>query len=362
VKPLQSKAEGDCLFISFELQFYGEVRGGNILRQREVEYIAACGKHSDFFKNYIEQEGSSVDEYLKGIATGAWGDTVDIYALAELFQQRVKVYDPEANLLATYGEVWAGIRPDIGLLFWNAKNHYDVVVPLTWHTVRHSTAPAPGIYEDSRIKKALADGPSKEVLEFREEILSKDILLGDVAEDALREGTADEPASVSEQEDYEPTQAFDSEEQEASYSHEPLSKSYLSSSAIEKKVLKREMEINFTNNKKAGGTLFVTDQERVAARKELVMDYQECLDIVHGLTCRNQQLEDTLKTVLDETDKAQEEREKREQGRDCSTQTDSKQDEPKGGKTTSAFKQPQSSNLAQHRTGAQAAQPKKEKL
>jgi hypothetical protein len=279
------------LFDSFELQVYGEVRGHKVVRQKNVEYIAACCKHSDFFNNYIEQEGSSVDKYLQDKSKGAWGDTPDIYALAELYQQRVMIYDPEANLIAVYGEVWSGLRPDIGLLFWHSKRHYDVVVPLTWNAGKPSTTPAPGKYEDRRIKRAQADGPSQEVLQFRDEILSKDILLGDVA-DALVEGTVDEPASDSKQ-----------EEQEASESRQPLSTSYLNSHAIETKIFKREMTIIFTPYPESD-TESGTDQKPAAARKELEKDYEECLEVCHGLVCRNLQLEDTLKTVLDETDRA----------------------------------------------------------
>ena len=78
-------------------------------------------------------------------------ENIDIYAPSEIYCQNVLVYDTDAWLIASFGEVWSERGTAIGLVFNSQKRHYDAVVSFAWDNDLHSIAGAPGKLEDIQI-------------------------------------------------------------------------------------------------------------------------------------------------------------------------------------------------------------------
>ena len=51
---MKTKAVGECLFESFEMQVYGKVTEQKIVRMKNVEYLTASATSDSFFTQYIE--------------------------------------------------------------------------------------------------------------------------------------------------------------------------------------------------------------------------------------------------------------------------------------------------------------------
>ena len=170
----QILGQGDCLFDAIERQVYGYVTGEKVVRKKIVEYIAAAATKDDFYVKLITQQGASLENYLEDKSKKAWGDKIEIYAAAEMYQLHVSVYDRSTKIIATYGEIWKFKPERILLLYSFDMEHYDAIGTSYGYASIFENQPKLNEIEDRMISQLKENGPSEQVLQYRRELIEKD--------------------------------------------------------------------------------------------------------------------------------------------------------------------------------------------
>ena len=119
---------GDCLFMAFAHQVYGDDSLHELLRAKCCDFMEL---HSERFKQFIAEENyQNFAHYLHTMrALRTWGGNLEITALSELYQRRVEIYAQETTPRITFSESvnYSNDLPPIRVSFKNG-NHYDSVV------------------------------------------------------------------------------------------------------------------------------------------------------------------------------------------------------------------------------------------
>ena len=120
--------DGNCLFLAFSHQIYGDDRLHKIVRAKCCNYMEM---HSDRFKDFIVgQNYIDFAHYLDAMRTlRTWGGNLEITAISELYQRRVEIYAQETTPSITFSESvnYDNDFPPFRISFKNG-NHYNSVV------------------------------------------------------------------------------------------------------------------------------------------------------------------------------------------------------------------------------------------
>jgi len=115
--------DGNCLFRSVAHQIYGDVNLHAKVRADCYDYM---WKNRDFFSLYVAEDLSTYIQRQRQL--NQWGDHVEIFAMREMFNKNVEVYDkdnvdkPKPLGLAIYDSL------PIMRLSFHGNNHYNSVV------------------------------------------------------------------------------------------------------------------------------------------------------------------------------------------------------------------------------------------
>jgi len=119
-------ADGNCLYRCFATQIYGDSNKQKMVRAECCRYMRA---NEQFFRNFIPDFAVRMKEKEQEYE---WGDHVDITALSELYNVRVRVfeYDPENEELYMsfdQGEHHDTVTLPLVLLARHRKKHYNII-------------------------------------------------------------------------------------------------------------------------------------------------------------------------------------------------------------------------------------------
>jgi len=119
-------ADGNCLYRCFATQIYGDTNLQSKVRAECCQYMRSNDK---FFKNFIPDFEVRMKEKEQEYE---WGDHVDITALSELYNVRVRVFEYDHQQKGLYRSFDQGEGPETGhlpliLLARHRKKHYNII-------------------------------------------------------------------------------------------------------------------------------------------------------------------------------------------------------------------------------------------
>merc|ERR1712176_1208356 len=119
-------ADGNCLYRCFATEIYGDTNKQSFVREECCKYMR---KNQDFFQNFIPDFDQRMMEKEQEYE---WGDHVDITALSELYNVRVRVFEYDKDSQKLYmsfdqGEHEDTVNLPLVLLARHRKKHYNVI-------------------------------------------------------------------------------------------------------------------------------------------------------------------------------------------------------------------------------------------
>merc|ERR1712176_1085998 len=120
-------ADGNCLYRCFATEIYGDTNKQSSVRKECCQYMRA---NQDFFQNFIPDFDQRMKEKEQEYE---WGDHVDITALSELYNVRVRVFEYDKDNAKLYmsfdqGEHEETVNLPLVLLARHRQKHYNVIV------------------------------------------------------------------------------------------------------------------------------------------------------------------------------------------------------------------------------------------
>merc|ERR1719229_1116822 len=119
-------ADGNCLYRCFAAQIYGDTNQQSDVRAQCCQYMRS---NEAFFRNFIPDFEVRMKEKEQEYE---WGDHVDITALSELYNVRVRVFEYDHQQRGLYRSFDQGEGPEstnlpIILLARHRKKHYNII-------------------------------------------------------------------------------------------------------------------------------------------------------------------------------------------------------------------------------------------
>jgi len=120
-------ADGNCLYRCFATQIYGDTNKQSFVRHECCQYMR---KNRKFFENFIPDFDQRMFEKEQEYE---WGDHVDITALSELYNVRVRVFEYDKEQKKLYmsfdqGEHEQTINLPLVLLARHRQKHYNIII------------------------------------------------------------------------------------------------------------------------------------------------------------------------------------------------------------------------------------------
>jgi len=119
-------ADGNCLYRCFATEIYDDTDKQSFVREECCKYMR---KNQDFFQNFIPDFDQRMMEKEQEYE---WGDHVDITALSELYNVRVRVFEYDKDSQKLYmsfdqGEHEDTVNLPLVLLARHRQKHYNVI-------------------------------------------------------------------------------------------------------------------------------------------------------------------------------------------------------------------------------------------
>ena len=126
-KLVEVDADGNCLYRCFGIEIYGDTERHMEVRNECCKYMR---NHMNFFQNFIPDFESRMKEKETEYE---WGDHVDITALSELYNVRVRVFEYDKDQKKLYmsfdqGEHEETVNLPLILLARHRKKHYNIII------------------------------------------------------------------------------------------------------------------------------------------------------------------------------------------------------------------------------------------
>ena len=125
-KLVEVDADGNCLYRCFATQIYNDTHKHMLVRNDCCKYMR---QNLEFFQNFIPDFESRMKEKEQEYE---WGDHVDITALSELYNVRVRVFEYDKDTKKLYmsfdqGEHEETVNLPLILLARHRKKHYNII-------------------------------------------------------------------------------------------------------------------------------------------------------------------------------------------------------------------------------------------
>merc|ERR1719361_3071656 len=155
-------ADGNCLYRCFATQIYGDTNKQSFVRHECCQYMR---KNNKFFENFIVDFDQRMKEKEQEYE---WGDHVDITALSELYNVRVRVFEYDKDQKKLYmsfdqGDHEQTINLPLVLLARHRQKHYNIIVdPEAVHDRPLGNAKDRAKHERISLQKLRLDEDAKE--------------------------------------------------------------------------------------------------------------------------------------------------------------------------------------------------------
>ena len=156
-------ADGNCLYRCFATQIYGDTNKQSFVRAECCKYMR---QNMEFFQNFIPDFDQRMKEKEQEYE---WGDHVDITALSELYNVRVRVFEYDKEQKKLYmsfdqGEHEETVNLPLVLLARHRQKHYNIIVdPDAVHDRPLGTAKQRSKHEKVSLQKLRLDEDAKEL-------------------------------------------------------------------------------------------------------------------------------------------------------------------------------------------------------
>jgi len=135
------EGDGNCMFRSVSHQVYGTTEHHELIRKYCTDYLDI---ERNYFADYVVGGMEEFDDYLSHKRhLGAWGDDLEIQALAEIYDRPFLIFAYSNTPMKTFHENFGEGEPI--RISYHGQSHYNSIVNKDFHIPLLSTPP--GVHE-----------------------------------------------------------------------------------------------------------------------------------------------------------------------------------------------------------------------